>query len=98
MTLSLKKSVWLLRDRKDGQTTGFPIPASAVDILKRREKVKGTSASVFPGTGEDGHVVDPRAAFRRIHKAAKLPEGFRLLHGLRHRYASALVSSGVNLS
>jgi len=95
--VDLKKSVWTLRDRKDGRTTGFPIPAPAVEILKKREKVKGTSASVFPGPGEDGHVVDPRAAFRRIHKAAKLPEGFRLLHGLRHRYASALVSEGVDL-
>jgi integrase len=95
--VDLKKSVWILRDRKDGRTTGFPIPAPAVEILTRREKVRGTSPSVFPGRGEDGHVVDPRAAFRRIHKAAKLPDGFRLLHGLRHRYASALVSSGVDL-
>ncbi len=95
--VDLSRGVWTLRDRKDGRTTGFPIPAPAVEILKRREKVRGTSLSVFPGPGEDGHVVDPRAAFRRIHKAAKLPEGFRLLHGLRHRYASALVSSGVDL-
>ena len=95
--VDLKKSVWVLRDRKDGRTTGFPIPAPAVEILKRRDAMRGTSPSVFPGPGEDGHVVDPRAAFSRIHKAAKLPEGFRLLHGLRHRYASALVSSGVDL-
>ncbi|MHB8783765.1 MAG: tyrosine-type recombinase/integrase [Desulfobacteria bacterium] len=95
--VDLPRGVWILRDRKDGRTTGFPIPAPAVEILKRREKVRGTSPNVFPGPGEDGHVVDPRAAFRRIHKAAKLPEGFRLLHGLRHRYASALVSSGVDL-
>jgi len=95
--VDLSRGAWILRDRKDGRTTGFPIPAPAVEILKKRDKVKGTSPSVFPGPGKDGHVVDPRAAFRRIHKAAKLPEGFRLLHGLRHRYASALVSSGVDL-
>jgi integrase len=95
--VDLSRGVWTLRDRKDGRTSGFPIPAPAVEILTRREKIRGKSASVFPGPGEDGHVVDPRAAFRRIHKAAKLPAGFRLLHGLRHRYASALVSSGVDL-
>jgi integrase len=91
------RGVWILRDRKDGRTSGFPLPAPAVEILKKRDAMRGDSPSVFPGPGEDGHVVDPRAAFDRIRKAAKLPAGFRLLHGLRHHYASALVSSGVDL-
>ena len=31
---------------------------------------------------------------RRIKKKAELPEDFRMLHGLRHVYASHLASSG----
>jgi site-specific recombinase XerD len=34
--------------------------------------------------------------WQRIRKAADLPEGFRL-HGLRHHFASTLVSAGVDL-
>ena len=33
-------------------------------------------------------------SFKRIAKAAELPQGFRPLHGLRHVYASMLASSG----
>lgn len=95
--VDLSRGVWILRDRKDGRDSGFPLPSPVVEILKRREKARGDSPSVFPGPGEDGHVVDPRASFRRIHAAAELPKGFRLLHGLRHRYASELVSAGVDL-
>jgi integrase len=95
--VDLKRGVWVLRDRKDDRDSGFPLPAAAREVLKRRETVRGTSESVFPGPGEDGHVVDPRAAFKRIQEAAGLPKGFRLLHGLRHHYASMLVSSGVDL-
>ena len=35
-----------------------------------------------------------RKSIDRICKAARLPEGFRPLHGLRHVYASMLASSG----
>jgi site-specific recombinase XerD len=33
----------------------------------------------------------------RIKNAASLPKRFRLFHGLRHHYASAMTSAGVDL-
>jgi integrase len=35
-----------------------------------------------------------KKALQKIRERAKLPEGFRPLHGLRHVFASGLASSG----
>lgn len=95
----LDRGSWMLRDRKAGGDAGFPLSASAVAVLKRRSDSRDpadVSEYVFPGTGEHGYLRDPRAAFDRIKTAAKLPEGFRLLHGCRHHYATMLVAAGVD--
>jgi integrase len=48
---------------------------------------------LFPGRF-GGYQKDFRKSFAMIREAAKLPEGFRPLHGLRHVFASNLASSG----
>jgi integrase len=95
--VDLSRSVWTLRDRKDGKDSGFPLSSPAQEILSRRFAARGGSPFVFPGPGRDGYLKDPREAFERIREAAKLPKNFRILHGLRHHYASSLVSEGVDL-
>jgi site-specific recombinase XerD len=51
---------------------------------------------VFPG--DNGRQrVDFKGPWYRIRKAAGLPEKLRL-HGLRHNFASYMISNGVNLS
>ena len=55
-----------------------------------------TSTYVFPGKGGQQRT-DFKGPWRRIRVAAGLPENFRF-HGLRHHFASALVSNGVDLS
>jgi integrase len=95
--VDLSRSVWTLRDRKDGKDSGFPLSSPAQEILARRFAARGDSPFVFPGPGKDGYLKDPREAFERIRAAAILPKNFRILHGLRHHYASSLVSAGVDL-
>jgi len=95
--VDLSRGVWLLRDRKDGKDSGFPLSSPAREVLMRRFAARGDSLFVFPGPGRDGYLKDPREAFERIREAAKLPKNFRILHGLRHHYASSLVSAGVDL-
>src|SRR5208283_4694990 len=55
---------------------------------------------VFPGKSDpDGNRkqrTDFKGPWKRIRKAAGLPEDFRF-HGLRHHFASTLVSNGVDL-
>ena len=95
--IDLTRGVWILRDRKGGRDAGFPLSAAAREVLKKRLAMREDSPFVFPGTGKDGHMGNHPAAFKRIKAAAKLPKGFRVVHGLRHHYASMLVSSGVDL-
>ncbi len=79
-------------DPKGGQDQTIPLNDAARAVLKAR-KADSESPYVFPSrTG--GHRVEIGKSIRRIKTAAKLPEDFRPLHGLRHVYASMLASSG----
>jgi len=96
--VDLDRGLWMLRDRKAGGDTGFPLSAQARAILKKREDSRSKlSEYVFPGTGKRGYLRDPRSAFERIKTAAGLPATFRILHGCRHHYATMLVADGVDM-
>jgi integrase len=96
--VDLDRGVWMLRDRKDGRDTGFPLPTQAQEVLAHRSRTRrGDSPFVFPGRAEDGYQKQFRVATDRIKNAASLPKRFRLFHGLRHHYASAMTSAGVDL-
>lgn len=91
--VDLTRGLITLRHPKGGKSKTIPISDKAIEVLKGLEK---KSEFVFPG--KDGK---QRKYFRkpwdRIKKAAGLPPDFRF-HGLRHHFASALVSSGVDLA
>ena len=78
---------------KGGKTTTLPICREALEVI---EGLPRSSELVFPGKGgkQRSNIKDP---WGRIRKAAGLPENFRF-HGLRHHFASTLVSSGVDLA
>jgi integrase len=102
--VDLTRGLWMLRDRKAGGDSGFPLSAPALEVLTKRhgarpldEKGEEVSKFVFPGTGKGGYLRDPRSAFARIKTTAKLPASFRLLHGCRHHYATMLVNEGVDV-
>jgi len=81
-----------LQKPKGGKTQTIPVSSRALDVLKSLEP---TSTYVFPGkTG--GQRTDFKGPWRRIRQAANLPDNFRF-HGLRHHFASTLVSNGVDL-
>ena len=103
--VDLDRSLWMLKDRKAGGDTGFPLSAPALSVLKKRHGAralhpdgKPVSEYVFPGIGKKhGYLRDPRAAFERIKTAAGLPATFRILHGCRHHYATMMVAEGVDM-
>jgi len=96
--VDLDRGLWMLRDRKAGGDTGFPLSGQARAVLKKRETSRSkVSEYVFPGTGKRGYLRDPRSSFARIKAVAGLPPTFRILHGLRHHYATALVAEGVDI-
>lgn len=81
-----------LREPKGGKTQTIPISSQALDVLRGLEPA---STYVFPGKNGDQRT-DFKGPWRRIRKAAGLPDNFRF-HGLRHHFASTLVSNGVDL-
>jgi integrase len=90
--VDFERGIITLRDPKSGKTENIPISIKALEVLKALEV---TSPFVFPG--KDGKQrVEFNGPWQRIRKAADLPAGFRF-HGLRHHFASTLVSAGVDL-
>lgn len=90
--VDFERGIITLKDPKSGKTENIPVSMKALDVLKALEV---TSPFVFPGKAGKQRV-DFNGPWQRIRKAADLPAGFRL-HGLRHHFASTLVSAGVDL-
>jgi integrase len=86
------RSMITLREPKGGKTVTIPISSQALEVLKGLEP---TSTYVFPGKGNQQRT-DFKGPWLRIRQAAGLPENFRF-HGLRHHFASTLVSAGYDL-
>jgi integrase len=64
----------------------------ARQLLDNRPRFKD-SPYVFPGR-KGKELTDINHALAEIKKATELPKDFRVLHGLRHVFASMLASSG----
>jgi integrase len=84
-------------DPKGGKNQQIPMNSAARKLLldhqQKNENDNLDSTFIFPGKN-GGQRSDMKRAVNRIRKAAKLPTGFRPLHGLRHVFASTLASSG----
>lgn len=80
---------------KQGKPVSVPLTAQAVAILARRKKALGDVEYVFPGEGEQGHVVNVKGAWARVRERAGLDD-FRP-HDLRHTAASWLAQRGASL-
>jgi integrase len=90
--VDFERGMVTLREPKGGKTQTIPISPSALDVLKSLEV---TSPFLFPG--KDGQQrTDFKGPWLRMRKAAGLPGNFRF-HGLRHHFASTLVSAGYDL-
>jgi integrase len=91
--VDLERGMVTLANPKGKRTTTILLNSLALDVLRGLHR---TSPFCFPGKN-GGMRVDFKSPWHRIRKAAKLPEDFRFC-GLRHHYASALVSNGVDIN
>ncbi|HYA42029.1 MAG TPA: tyrosine-type recombinase/integrase [Syntrophobacteraceae bacterium] len=91
--LDFEHGLVTLRAPKGGKTQTIPISSEGIDLISRMTRL---SEHVFPNM--DG---TPRKSIRdpweSIKRKAELPADFRF-HGLRHSWASRMVSSGIDLA
>ena len=94
--LDFKFNLIRLRSPKGGKTVSIPMNPVSKEIIEiqliwRDEKFPGCE-NLFPG--RFGAQRTECSAVDGIKKAAKLPDDFRIFHGLRHHYAVTLANSG----
>jgi len=90
--VDLERKLLTLRAPKGGKTETIPMSDAALSAIAELPR---KSEYVFPGRG-GAMLTDFKGPWERVKKEAKLPASFRF-HGLRHSFASKLVSSGVDL-
>jgi integrase len=78
---------WQIAMTKNGEPHTVLLTPEAIKVLKRRKKDTKSSKSlfVFPGSGETGHLVEPRGAWERMlarSTALGLVEALAEKHGL----------------
>jgi integrase/ribosomal protein L40E len=91
--VDFERSAITLRTPKGGKTTTIPISDSAMNVLRG---LTATSQYVFPGK-YGSQRTDFKKPWQKIRKAAGLPADFRFC-GLRHNFATQLISNNVDLS
>jgi len=91
--INFERQVITLRDPKGRQDQILPLSGKALAVLLNLPE--NNSLYVFPGK-YGGQRVDFKRPWKEIKKKANLPPTFRL-HGLRHHFASSMVSAGVDL-
>lgn len=85
-----------LREAKSGQDEIIPMSSYTAKLLEAVNKEEGKGARfVFPGRDGEQRTTIVRQV-NQIKKLADLPADFRALHGLRHVFASGLISNGVS--
>lgn len=88
--------VWCIPDTKNGEPLPVPLAEQAIEVLKGRLHLKGSSNWVFPSPlSKSGHLEEPKAAWSRVLERAGL-KNLRI-HDLRRTLATYLASNGMSL-
>jgi len=92
--IDLDRKIMTLRDPKGAKDQSLPLSKKAQEVLQEVPKEHNSPYIFYGKNGKQR--TDFKGPWVRIRKAAELPAKFRL-HGLRHHFASSLVSAGVDL-
>lgn len=96
--VDLRSGTWSVPGEraKNGEPIVLPVAGQALEILKDRfSKREKEAVWVFPGGGRAGHITQPKSAWSRILKRAKLSN--LRIHDLRRTLGSWMANAGVPL-
>lgn len=102
--VNLAEYVWRIPDTKNGTPQNVTLSPEAVSILRaRKELAENNAVFVFPGTGESGHIEEPKKAVIRVMERAGIPYGRDnpdgvTLHDLRRTLGSWQAKTGASLA
>lgn len=96
--LYLDRAEWRIPETKNGTPQTVPLVPEVVDILRVRKELPECADSpyVLPGSGESGHLVEPKKAWSAILDKAGIKD--LRLHDLRRTMGSWQAGTGANLS
>ncbi len=63
--INFERATWVIPRTKNGEEVTVPLTEPALGILERRQ-AKSKGEWVFPGSGESGHLMEPKTAWKRI--------------------------------
>jgi integrase len=64
--INLDRGVWVIPRTKNDESVTVPLTDAALSVLERRKEQAKGSPWVFPGNGESGHLMEPKAGWARI--------------------------------
>jgi integrase len=89
--ISLEGKSFKVIDPKNSKPLSLPLPPALLEIFERRAKAS-PNAFLFPGSGKNGHIADPKKAIQSVRKSTGIAFSS---HDLRRSYitiASNLVT------
>lgn len=92
--INFERKEWLIPETKNGEPLRVHLIEKVMDILKVRLKTYGKKEWVFEGIGESGHLMEPKAGWKRILERAGIKD--LRLHDLRRTLGSWQAATGAN--
>lgn len=85
---------WLVPETKNGDSLRVPLVESVITILRNRLETYGKREWVFEGPGKTGHLMEPKAGWKRILERAGISD--LRIHDLRRTFGSWQAATGSN--
>ena len=92
--IHLERREWLIPETKNGESLRIHLVDLVLDLLKTRLEKYGRREWVFEGPGETGHLMEPKAGWKRILNRADIKD--LRLHDLRRTLGSWQAATGAN--
>jgi integrase len=92
--IHFERREWIVPETKNGEPLRIHLVETVIDLLKNRLAQYGKGKWVFEGPGRTGHLMEPKAGWKRILERAGIKD--LRLHDLRRTLGSWQAATGAN--